>query len=196
MAPVNSHAVANAVSMQVLSHDETSILVEAGGFTPMRWFLERGAHHMQAAEDDIESEQPPKKRAKVTRPSKPRAKAAITPTTTTSTTIPLARVIVDIHFPETLAAKLPKPETIDRDVDFGQSNDIPVILHGIKYDDVGVQIQLAHPTHEGAILKADLSHVPPNVLQDLRMVSLSDRQKPLSTETPPTIILPQSADAC
>jgi E3 ubiquitin-protein ligase SHPRH len=62
MAPVNSYAVADAVSMQVLSHDETSILVEAGGFTPMRWFLERGAHHMQAAEDDIENEQPPKKR--------------------------------------------------------------------------------------------------------------------------------------
>ncbi|GAB7332912.1 hypothetical protein MBLNU13_g04623t2 [Cladosporium sp. NU13] len=175
MAPVNSHAVANAVSMQVLSHDETSILVEAGGFTPMRWFLERGAHHMQAAEDDIESEQPPKKRAKVTRPSKPRAKPVITSTTTTS--IPLARVTVDIHFPETLAAKLPKPETIDRDVDFGQSNGIPVILHGITDDDLGVQIQLAHPTNEGAVLKADLSQVPPNVLDDLRMIALPDRQK-------------------
>ena len=195
MAPVNSHAVANAVSMQVLSHDETSILVEAGGFTPMRWFLERGAHHMQAAEDDIESEQPPKKRAKVTRPSKPRAKAAITSTTTTSTTIPLARVIVDIHFPETLAAKLPKPETIDRDVDFGQSNDIPVILHGINDDDVGVQIQLAHPTHEGAILKADLSHVPPNVLQDLRTVSLPDRQK-ASVNGNPTNDHPASISRC
>ena len=111
MAPVNSHAVASAVSMQVLSHDEMSILVEAGGFTPMRWFLERGAHHMQTAEDDIESEQPPKKRAKTARSSKPRVKPVITPTTTI--TIPLARATVDIHFPETLAAKPPKPETID-----------------------------------------------------------------------------------
>ena len=128
--------------MQVLSHDETSILVEAGGFTPMRWFLERGAHHMQAAEDDIESEQPPNKRTKLSRSSKPRAKSVITSATTT---IPLARVTVDIHFPETLAAKLPKPETIDRDVDFEESNGIPVILYGITDDDLGVQIQLAHP---------------------------------------------------
>lgn len=181
--------------MQVLSHDETSILVEAGGFTPMRWFLERGAHHMQAAEDDIESEQPPKKRAKVTRPSNPRATPAVTQSATTSTTIPLARVIVDINFPETLAAKLPKPETIVQDVDFGQSNDIPVILHGITDDDVGVQIQLAHPTHEGAILKADLSHVPPKVLEDLRLVALPDRQK-ASVDGKHTIDHPASISRC
>jgi len=192
MAPVNSHAVANAVSMQVLSHDETSILVEAGGFTPMRWFLERGAHHMQAAEDDIESEQPPKKRTKVSRSSKPRAKPVIAPTTAT---IPLARVTVDIHFPETLAAKLPKPETIDRDVDFGESNGIPVILYDITDDDLGVQIQISHPTHEGAVLKADLSHVPPNVLEDLRMIASPDRQK-VSINLNPTNDHPASITRC
>ena len=192
MAPVNSHAVANAVSMQVLSHDETSILVEAGGFTPIRWFLERGAHHMQTAEDDIESEQPPKKRTKIARFSKPRTKPVIAPKTTT---IPLARVTVDIHFPETLAAKLPKPETIHRDLDFELSHDIPVILHSITDDDLGIQIQLAHPTHEGAILKADLSHVPPKVLDDLRMVALRDHQE-VSVGGKPTTAHPASITRC
>ena len=174
MAPINSHAVAHAVSMQVLSHDETSILVEAGGFTPMRWFLERGAHHMQATDDDNESEQPLKKRAKLVRSSKPRVRP-VTPST--AVTIPLARVTVDIHFSETLAAKLPTPETIDRDVDFEESDGIPVILYYINDDGEDVQMQLAHPTHEGAILKADLSFLPPHVLDDLRMIASLDHQK-------------------
>lgn len=181
MAPVNSHAVANAVSMQVMSHDEKSILVEAGGFTPMRWFLERGAHHMQESEDDNESEQPPKKRTKVAKASKSRAKPAlIIPVDT----ITLARVTIDIHFPETLAAKLPKPETIDRDVDFKGLDGIPVIVDHIEDDDQGVQMRFAHPTQEGAILKADLSHVPPQVLADLRMIASPERQKASASGTP------------
>jgi E3 ubiquitin-protein ligase SHPRH len=192
MAPVNSHAVANAVSMQVLSHDETSILVEAGGFTPMRWFLERGAHHMQATDDDNESEHPPKKRAKLARSSNPRTRSVAT---STAATIPLARVTIDIHFPETLAAMLPKPETIDQDVNFEDSDGIPVILYHINDYGQDVQMQLAHPTHEGAVLKADLSYVLPQVLEDLRMIASIDRQK-ASIEGTPTKDHPASVTRC
>ena len=57
MAPTNTRAVASVISTQVVTQDEKSILVEAGGFTPMRWFLERGAHHYQDAEKDGEEHQ-------------------------------------------------------------------------------------------------------------------------------------------
>lgn len=174
MAPVSSHAVATAVSMQVLSHDETSILVEAGGFTPMRWFLERGAHHMQAAEDDDESKQPPKKRTKLAKSTKSQGTHTTTPV---AAMIPLARVAIDIHFPETLATKAPKSETIDQDVNFEGSDDIPVVVHSIIDDDGGVQMLLAHPTHEGAVLKADLSYVPLQVLDGLRIITQSSHRK-------------------
>lgn len=178
--------------MQVLSHDETSILVEAGGFTPMRWFLERGAHHMQAAEDDDETGQPPKKRTKLARSSKPRVRPVVT---TTAATIPLARVTIDIHFAETLAAQLPRPETIDRDVDFKDSDGIPVIVQHITDDDQDVQMQLAHPTQEGAVLKADLSHVPSQILDNLRMIASLDRQK-ASIAGDPTKEHPASITRC
>jgi E3 ubiquitin-protein ligase SHPRH len=174
MAPVNSHAVTNAVSMQVLSHDESSILVEAGGFTPMRWFLERGAHHMQATEDDDESEQPPKKRTKLAKSTKSRQKYVPAPA---PATIPLAQVTIDIHFPETFDTKLPRPEMIDQAIDFNGLDGIEVIVDRITDDDGGVQMRLAHPTREGAILKADLSHVPSQVLEDLRMFASIEQQK-------------------
>jgi E3 ubiquitin-protein ligase SHPRH len=181
MAPVISHAVANALSMQVLSHDEKSILIEAGGFTPMRWFLERGAHHMQATEDDDESVQPPKKRMKLTKATKSRAKPI---SAQVFATVPLARVTIDIHFSETLAAKLPKPETIDRDSDFSGSDGILVIVDRITSDEQGIQMRLAHPTQEGAVLKADLSHVSLQVLDDLRTIATLERQKAFVSGTP------------
>lgn len=45
----------------------------------MRWFLERGAQRIQDTDDDDESKQPPRKRAKLTKPVKAKSKAAAAP---------------------------------------------------------------------------------------------------------------------
>lgn len=110
MAPTNTRAVASVISTQVVTQDEKSILVEAGGFTPMRWFLERGAHHYQDAEKDGEEyQQPPRKRVRISRPAKSQPSVQSPPNT-----IPLSRVTIDLHFPETLAMKTPRQEKIGR----------------------------------------------------------------------------------
>lgn len=168
MAPINSQAVASVISTQVVSHDEKSILVEAGGFTPMRWFLEHGAHHMQDTDDD-EAQQPPKKRTKHFNSSRANAKPATAQPNTH--TIPLARTSLDLHFPETLATKTPRKETVDQDVDFSGLDDVPIVLHEISEDDIGIQIRLSHPGRKGAVLKADLGKISPDFLEHFRSIA-------------------------
>ena len=72
MAPISAYAVATAQSVQVRSHDEREVLVEAGGFTPMRWFLERGAH-VEVGKDDATKNGPPSKRRKISSARRPKA---------------------------------------------------------------------------------------------------------------------------
>jgi E3 ubiquitin-protein ligase SHPRH len=151
MAPTHPHCVASVISTQVVSYDQRAILVEAGGFTPMRWFLERGAQRIQDTDDDDESKQPPRKRAKLAKPVKAKSKAAAAPVQSIEN-IPLARVTIDLHFPETLAEKTPRPETIDQDVDFTGTDEVRVIVDGISEDEHGVQMRLAQATQHGVLL--------------------------------------------
>jgi E3 ubiquitin-protein ligase SHPRH len=179
MAPIHAHCVASVISTQVVSYDQRSILVEAGAFTPMRWFLERSAQRIQDTDDDDESRQPPRKRAKLTKPVKAKPKAASTPVQVVEN-IPLARVTIDLHFPETLGTKTPRPETIDQDVDFTGADEIQVIVDRISEDENGVQMRLAQPTRHGVLLNADLSHLPPQILDDVRAILLHTRRDPIA----------------
>jgi E3 ubiquitin-protein ligase SHPRH len=179
MAPTHPHCVASVISTQVVSYDQRAILVEAGGFTPMRWFLERGAQRIQDTDDDDESKQPPRKRAKLAKPVKAKSKAAAAPVQSIEN-IPLARVTIDLHFPETLAEKTPRPETIDQDVDFTGTDEVRVIVDGISEDEHGVQMRLAQATQHGVLLKADLSHVPPQILDDIRAIILHTKQESIA----------------
>lgn len=179
MELTRSHCVASVASTQVVSSDQKSILVEAGGFTPMRWFLERAAHRVQDTDEEDESRKPPRKRTKLTRPVKAKTEALSAPVQVTEN-IPLARVTIDLHFPETLATKTPRPETIDQDIDFTAADEVQVIVDGISEDEVGVQLRLAQATRHGVLLKADLSHVPSQILDDVRATILHTQQDPIA----------------
>lgn len=128
-----------------------------------------------ADDDDRDSKQPPKKRAKLTKPVKTQVKAA--PAQPAPMTIPLARVTVDLCFMETLAIQAPTQDSIDEDTDFSNSDEVPVAVTGISDDDLGVQMRIAHPSRQGVVLRADLSKVTPSVLNDLRTIALPERQK-------------------
>lgn len=188
MAPIESRATAIVVSTQVVTHDESSILVETGCFTPMRWFLERGALHMQDAEDDdddLESKRPPKKRAKLAKPVKKQVKAA--PVQPAPINIPLARVTVDLSFPEATTNEVPSQDGFEEDADFSNSDEVPVAVLGISEDDLGVRMRIAHPGRNGVVLKADLSNVTSNVLNDLRALALPERQTAGSKDRPASV---------
>lgn len=148
----------------------------------MRWFLERAAHRIQDTDDDDdddENKQPPRKRTKLMKPVKPKTKAASAPVQVTEN-IPLARVTIDLHFPETLAEKTPRPETIDLDVDFTGTDEVRVIVDSISEDEHGVQLQLAQATRHGVLLKAGLSHVPVQILDDIRAIILHTQSAPIA----------------
>jgi E3 ubiquitin-protein ligase SHPRH len=176
MAPQHPRCIASVISTQVVSYDQRSILVEAGGFTPMRWFLERGAQRTQDTDDDDESKQPPRKRAKLTKPVKAKSKAA--PALVEN--IPLARVTIDLHFPKTLAAKTPRPETIDKDVDFTGTDEVRIIVDEISEDEHGVQMRLAQATRHGVLLNVDLSHLPPQILDEIRAIISHTQRYPIA----------------
>ena len=147
----------------------------------MRWFLERAAHRTQDTDDDYdddESKQPPRKRTKLTKPVKAKIEAASAPAQVIEN-IPLARVTIDLHFPETLAAKTPRPETIDQDVDFTGTDEVRIIVDSISEDEHGVQMRLAQATGHGVLLKADLSHVPAHILDDIRAIILHTQRDPI-----------------
>lgn len=174
MAPISAHAVATAHSVQVLSHDEKAILVETGGFTPMRWFLERGAHGGDDVEHDLK-EQPPRKKQKMSGGrSKGKASSVMT---ASSDTIPLAQVTIDLHFPETMVAEPPSAEAVNQDVDFDGADEVPVIVYGIGEDYAGCHMRFAQPGLHGPVAKVELSNVPQSVMSDLRTIALPGRQR-------------------
>lgn len=173
MAPISAHAVATAQSVQVLSHDEKAILVETGSFTPMRWFLERGAHGGQDMEAE-DTEQPPKKRRKT---SAGRTRIKETGTTPSPEMIPLAKITIDLHFSETMVAEPPSAEAVNQDVDFDGTDEVPVILYGIGEDTAGCYMRFAQPTLHGPVAKVELSNVPQNVMSELRTIALPRRQR-------------------
>jgi E3 ubiquitin-protein ligase SHPRH len=143
----------------------------------MRWFLERGAQRTQDTDDDDESKQPPRKRARLTKPIKAKPKAASAPVKVIEN-IPLAQVTIDLHFPETLGTKTPGPETIDQDLDFTGTDEVQVVLDRISVDETGVQMRLAQATRHGVLLNADLSHLPPQILDELRAIILHTQRDP------------------
>lgn len=87
---------------------------------------------------------------------------------------------MDLHFPETLAETTPRPETIDQDVDFAGTDEVRVVVDGISEDEHGVQMRLAQATRHGVLLKADLGHVPPQILDDIRAIILHTKQESIA----------------
>lgn len=147
MALQERHTVATVVSSQVFSHDETSILVEAGGIKPTSWFLSHG----EAAEDDTADERPTKRR-KISPPD-PHVSDA---TPSADESIRLRRMAIDLHYPDTIDSKTPSAQTIHNDVNFETSPSIVVFPKVIKHFDDGVRLKLTCQKRKGAVLVVDL----------------------------------------
>ena len=168
MAPIHERAVVTVLSTQVLSHDEGSILIEAGGFRPMSRFLE---DDLYSTDEDSE---PPAKRRKKDDTSSVKAEAPID-----SDHIPISRVALDLHFPETLSSKPAKQRAIEEDVDFEDTRSIAVIPSIIELFDDGTKLRLAHPRKKGAVMMVRVTDIPKSVRHAL-FVNAVSRLKPVS----------------
>nr|OQO17621.1 hypothetical protein B0A51_14023 [Rachicladosporium sp. CCFEE 5018] len=180
MAPISRRAVASVLSSQVVSHDERSILIGAGGFRPVRWFMEKGQADAIVDDDEDDRNQPAKKRRKISvaRPEHYMAKnKRMSSMPSAHELIPLARVAIDFHFPVSVGEPCPEVANIDADVDFAGADETLVIAYGICEDHGTTHMRFALPTAHGAILKMDFHRLSPDVIEDLRLVALPGRQK-------------------
>lgn len=172
MAPHHDHAVTSVFSTRVLSHDEGSVLVEAGGLEPMRWFLEHGLRPHHESDDE-----PPTKKRKTGEYGK--AKSVKAGTLDESNHIPISRVSIDLHFPERLNTKHPKSRAIQKDVQFGDAESIYVRPSIIDLFDEGTRLKLALPRDKGAVIMVDIADVPNTILDALRKHAVSKVQRPV-----------------
>lgn len=169
MAPLDEHAVATVVSTQVLSYDEGTILVEAGGFTPMRWFLEHGLQPNELEEGNDDG--PPKKKRKTGE-----SKSVKGGVPHESNHICVSRVAIDLHFPDTVKVKSAQQRLIDQDVDVKDVDSISVIPSVIDLFEDGTRLRLALPRKRGAVAIVDTAGVPQAALDALRNVAVSRKQ--------------------
>lgn len=170
MPPLQQHAVVSVHSTRVLSHDEGSVLVETGSFTPMRWFLEQGLQSIDDSDDE-----PPKKKRRTT-------DGAQTKTTKSEVkehvdAIPMSRVRIDLQFPDTLTSKPPKRTSTDLDDEFGNAECVDVVPTIIDLFEDGTRLKLADPRDKGAVLMVDLADPPEATLDALRTIAVSRMQK-------------------
>lgn len=166
MALHEHHAVAAVVSAQVVSHDETSILVEAGGINPANWFL---SHGETAADDQGEEGERPQKRRKTNLAND----TLHNHVPDSAENILLQRTAIDLHFPETLGAKTPSAKSVKDDVDFNSSPNIAVLPRVVDLFDEGTRLKLALGRKKGAVLVLDTSGIQEAVLDGLREAAVS-----------------------
>lgn len=167
MAPINEYAVATVYTTQVRSHDEMSILVEAGGFTPIRWFLERAAN----SADDGEVERPTKRR-KVKREGQAISTPPRQRTPSGDEEIPIHRVSIDLHFPEFLGAKAAREATLREDVDFEDVVGVSVMPYGIDEEHGVTRLRLTTPERQSAVVIVETDILPTSVRDALRHIAL------------------------
>ena len=171
MAPLDEHGVTTVLSTKVLSHDERSILVEVGGFTPMQWFLEHGLR----PESDEEDGEPPKKRRKTNETTSVKA---VTPSVNSH--ILVSRVSLDLQFLETINGKSATPmavDTFEPDVAFEDAASIAVIPSVIDLFEDGMRLRLALPRKKGAVMLVDTAGIPDRILDALRKNAVSRKQR-------------------
>ncbi|KAF2158888.1 hypothetical protein M409DRAFT_71432 [Zasmidium cellare ATCC 36951] len=165
MAPRKEHAFATVLSAQVRSSDEQSILVEAGGVTPMRWFLEHG---------QPDTEGPPKKRRRL---QDNKREAQTQDDHPKNEEIPLFEASIDFHFPETLKAKSPSKRALEDDISFEETAALPVVVYGVESDVTATKLRLALHKVNGPVLVLESQEVSDEVLGLLRTIALPGQLK-------------------
>ncbi|RMY32245.1 hypothetical protein D0865_14784 [Hortaea werneckii] len=190
MAPLDEHAVATVFSTQVKSHDEKTILVEAGAFTPMRWFLE---HAADGQRDDADMK-PSKKRRKKSHDNDASIDRHVhVHHDNAENEIPIHRVRLDLHFPETLSTRPANAKSLLEDVEFDDRLEVAVVPYGISEDSAGTRLRLTTPKDRDAVLFVDLDHIPTEARDAIRQIALPGQLKTAfakqrATENPATKI--------
>lgn len=184
MAPRRERSVATVYSTHVKSYDLESILVEAGGFTPTRWFLEHGARPQEFSE---ESDGPPRKRRKV------QSLEDTSQTVADAPTITLFEAAIDFHFPDSTKSKLPSITAISNDVDFEGAPSLPVVLYGIETDRDGTRLRIGMLEGKSPVLIIQCGEVPGPVLELLRNIALPGQLRATTTRSKDH---PASSRAC
>ncbi|TKA64227.1 hypothetical protein B0A55_11542, partial [Friedmanniomyces simplex] len=175
MATLNEHAVVTVTSTQVRASADDSILVETGGFTPTRWFLE---HTANASNDEAE---PPKKKRRISK--KAELPAAPVFDTASEDEIRIHRVCIDLHFPDTLRTKSASAKATEDDVEFEKAEGIAVVPYGIDSDWDGSWMRLTAPGKLGAVLMIECSEIPQSTRDALRQIALPGQLRAAYTGT-------------
>jgi E3 ubiquitin-protein ligase SHPRH len=153
MAPRSEHAIAEIISSHVTSNDESSILVEAGGFTPMRYFLEH------VAPSDLDDMEPPSKRRKTHSPDRLEH---------VDHDIPLFDLAIDLNISDSSTTTF---ASVQQYVDFSSSAAVAVVPLAIKTDEAGTVIKLGLPNGKGPVLTVDCLYIPPSALELLQVIA-------------------------
>ncbi|KAK5173628.1 uncharacterized protein LTR77_002309 [Saxophila tyrrhenica] len=178
MAPLNEHCVTTALSATALSHDESTVLVEAGGFTPMKWFLSQALNPASATEDVSE---PPAKRRKL---GESRSVQCAVPDPAQH--IPISRVAIDLDFPTTLNARSVGSAQIREDVSFKGAESVKVDASFMDRFDAH-RLRLALPRLNGEVLVVDVTELPDYARGALRHAALTRlREAEIATGHDPT----------
>ena len=168
MAPRREHVRTNVISTQVKSHDEKSILVEAGSFTPIRWFLEHGS---QTDEDD----QPLKKRRRIDGNDDDNnyQRESNIPSKDTGNIL-LFELCVDLCFQDTLITTFEthRDSTLFNELDFDNTSILPVVPLKAETDGIGTRLLLTLPRSKAPVLLVECAMISDVVLDLLRMVAL------------------------
>lgn len=175
MAPNHEHGVANVISTHVVTHDDTSILVEAGGFAPTAWFLKHGS---QSVEDDEADGERPAKRRKIEK-----LNTAETPILEQAARVLISRVSLDLHFSETLTRSPEERNIAMEDVVFDTANAIEVTPSVSNLFEDGTRLRLRLARKKGAVLVVDTAGVPQLIIDALQKDAIPATAKQYHTKS-------------
>lgn len=167
--------MATALSAQVLTHDEGSILVEAGGIAAAGWFLERGIRPDDGRASESEGDEPPAKRRKV---AKMRSVETFQPQAEQH--IPVSRVTIDLHFPELLDGKGARKTAILQDIVLDDSESVSIVPAISDLFEEGTRLKLALRRRKGAVLAIDTTKISTKALDALRKIAVMRMRPPAS----------------
>lgn len=164
MAPSGKYALATVYSTQVKSSNEASIVVEAGGFIPARWFLEHSSRR------ETKEDGPKKKKQKIQHIVEDEYQEDAS-----TALVPLFEVAIDLYFPTDGSTYSPSTAAIDDDVEFTDMPKLPVVPYGVDTDHAGTKLRLGRPHGGGPVLVIECAELSEDVTEALLNISPPDQ---------------------
>ena len=136
----------------------------------MRWFLENAADD-SCVQPDVER---PKKRRKVSRDDSHDERQSLH---TNDEEIPIYKVTLDLHFPESLGSKPVDELAMKEDDGFEDVKSIPIIPYGIEDEKGNFKLRLTTPGPQNAVVMVEVDELSIAVREALQHVTLPGRFK-------------------